>query len=169
MRVADLEGSLRDEGLWDEPLPLAVWERRMAPLFDACGEESYGLVLAWDLPNHVGRERWPSVARELVARLEPRGMLHLLARTGKEMPAEPSRYRWTSGEQIHESPTSSGRAVPPRYSHGEIERLHPGMAAAKSFLDKHGLQEFLLERVGELNLPPRAVAQPRKPRSFYPG
>lgn len=169
LRIADLEGSLRDEDLWLAPAKPAAWERAIAPLLAAGAGESYDLVLAWDLLNYLGRERWSVVARELTARLAPGGMLHLLSRTGKLMPATPGRYRWIANDRLREQPRDAATVTPPRFSHGEIERLHPGLAAARSFLDKHGLQEYLLEHADELKLPPRPTAQPRKPRSFYPG
>lgn len=169
LRIADLERSLREQDLWLPTAKLAAWERAAAPLLAAGDGERYDLVLTWDLPNYLGRERWTAVARRLVERLAPGGMLHLLARTGKLMPATPSHFRWVTSDKIREAPRDAATATPPRFSHGEIERLHQGLAAARSFLDKHGLQEFVLEHADELKLPPRAVAQPRKPRSFYPG
>lgn len=169
LRIADFESSLRDLDLWSAPAKLAAWERAVAPLLDDGDGERYDLVLAWDLPNYLGRERWAPVARTLVARLAPGGVLHLLARTGKQMPATPSHFRCTAVDHLEEEPRDTATVTPPRFSHGEIERLHEGLAAARSFLDKTGVQEFVLEHAGELNLPPRAVAQPRKPRSFYPG
>jgi hypothetical protein len=169
LRIFDLEGSLREAELWDPPAKLAAWERQIEPILASGGGELYDLVLAWDVPNYLGRERWPIVAREIVRRLAPGGMFHLLARTGKQMPAVPSHFRWIDADVVHEQQRCVEIAVPPRFSHGEIERLHEGLAAAKSFLDKHGLQEFLLEHATELKLPPRAVAELRKPRSHYPG
>lgn len=169
LRIFDLEDSLRCEGLWDSPVKTAVWQRRAEPLLASGTGEIYDLVLAWDLPNYVGRERWPLVARELVRRLAPGGMLHLVARTGKRMPAIPSHFRWSGSDVVREEQRATDSVTPPRFSHGEIERLHDGLAAARSFLDRHGLQEFLLEHADELNLPPRPVAELRKPRSYYPG
>lgn len=169
LRIADLERSLREEDLWQPPAKLAAWERAVEPTLAAGDAERYDLVLAWDLPNYLGRERWSTVARRLVERLAPGGMLHLLARTGKQMPATPSHFRWVEIDRIREEPRDAALVTPPRFSHGEIERIHSGLAAARSFLDKHGLQEFVLEHADELKLPPRAVAQPRKPRSYYPG
>jgi hypothetical protein len=132
-------------------------------------EQHFDLVLVWDLPNYLGRQRWPAVAHLLVEKLAPGGMLHLLARGGKAMPAVPGHFRITAAEAVREETRTPDTLEPPRFSHGEIERLNPGLAAARSFLDKHGVQEFLLEHASELNLPPRPVAQARKPRSYYPG
>jgi len=169
MRVLDFERTLLETDLWRPPQKLPAWERDVVAALDLAPDERFDLVLAWDLPNYLGRERWPVIARQLVEHLAAGGMVHLLARTGHEMPALPAHFRITAAETIREETRSTDLLEPPRFSHGEIERLNPGLAAAKSFLDKHGLQEFLLEHVGELKLPPRPVAQPRKPRSFYPG
>jgi len=169
VRVLDFEGSLLEAKLWETPRKAIQWEGALDGALGLGAHERFDLVLAWDFPNYLGKERWAAVARRLVERLSPRGVLHLLVRSGKEMPARPSHFRITAGESIRESQRARDRLEPPRFSHGETERLHPGLGAARSFLDKHGLQEFLLERAETLNLPPRAVAQPRKPRSYYPG
>jgi len=169
LRIVGLEESLRELDLWAAPAKLAAWERAVAPLFADGDGERYHLILAWDLPNYLGRERWAPVAKLLAERLAPGGMLHLLARTGKQMPATPSHYRCSADDHLKEELRDAATVTPPRFSHGEIERLHEGLAAARSFLDKTGAQEFVLEHAGELNLPPRPVAQPRKPRSYYPG
>jgi hypothetical protein len=163
--VLDLETTLAEAGLWEAPAKLAPWMARVPEALELALEARFDLILAWDFPNYFGRERWPAVARELATRLSAHGGLHLLVRSGKQMPARPSRFRIASNERILEEPRSAEPIVPPRFAHAEIERLHPGLAAAKSFLDKHGLQEIVLERSEELNLPPRPQAQPRLRRS----
>lgn len=171
VRILDLEATLVEERLWVAPAKLDHWEARVPAVLDLDPEARFDLVLAWDLMNYLGRERWPTVAKELVARVAPGGMVHLLARTGKEMPDRPSHFRWIDSDQIREEPRATATRQAPRLSHGEIEKLNPGLAAAKSFLDKTGLQELLLERSEELNLPARAVAEPRqyrKPATYYP-
>jgi hypothetical protein len=169
LRVSDLEGTLAEAGIWSPPKKLGRWPAQVASVLSAGSDEQYDLILTWDFSNFLGRERWPAVAELLVERLRPTGVVHLLARTGREMPALPGQFRITAADTIRETPRVTETVPPPRFSHGEIERLHPGLAAARSFLDKHSVQEFLLEHADVLNLPPRPVAQPRKPRSHYPG
>lgn len=169
LRVFDLEETLREAGLWASPLKIGPWSERANAALALSGQESFDLVFAWDFPNLLGRERWLPIAEAVISRLTPHGMIHLMVRSGKEMPAQPSRFRLTAAETIREELQGNESLTAPRFSHAEVERLHPGLAAARSFLDKHGVQEFLLERAERLDLPPRAVAQPRKPRSFYPG
>ena len=169
VRVIDFESTLHEIGLWDAPKKMPLWEEGVARALKAGADEQFDLILVWDFPNYFGRERWPAVARWLVERLRPGGVVHLFVRSGREMPARPGHFRITASETVREQPRVLQRIEPPRLSHGEIERIHPGLAAVRSFLDKQGVQEFLLEHAAALNLPPRAVAQPRKPRSFYPG
>ena len=165
LQVLDFEGTLAEAGLWEAPAKLPPWAARVPEALDLGAEIRYDLILTWDFANYLGRERWPFVARELAARLSAHGSLHLLVRSGKQMPAKPGKYRIASKESILEEVRSLETLVPPRFAHAEVERLHPGLAAAKSFLDKHGLQEIVLERSEELNLPPRPQAQPRMRRS----
>lgn len=164
LRVADLEGSLREIGLWPptsaEP---ARWDREMRSLLAAGADERYDLVLAWDLPNYFGRDRWPAIATVLVERLAPRGILYLLARTGHDMPARPSLFRWKEADRLHEEPRGTASVAPPKLTHGEIERLHRGLAAAHSFLGKLGLQEFLLEHTDEAHMLPLPEARAGHP------
>ncbi len=152
LRVFDLEETLREAGLWTSTLKPDPWRERAIAALAVSESEQYDLVFAWDFPNLLGRERWLPIAQALIARLAPRGMFHLLVRTGKEMPALPSHFRLTAAETIREEPQSHERLGAPRFSHAEVERLHPGLAAARSFLDKHGVQEFLLERAEQLSL-----------------
>ena len=136
----------------------------MRLLLAAGADERYDLVLAWDLPNYFGRDRWPAIAAVLVERLAPRGILYLLARTGQDMPARPSHFRWKEADRLHEELRGSANVAPPRLTHGEIERLHRGLAAAHSFLGKLGLQEFLLEHTDEAHMLPLPEARAGRPQ-----
>lgn len=161
LRVVDLETSLAESGMVEPPVG-AAWERALPGLLPFATGERFDLILAWDLPNYLGSKRWQPLAARLAAQLATGGALHLLARIDKEMPARPSRYRIAEPGVLSEERTTSERVPAPRFSHAEVEKLNPGLAAAKSFLGKHGVQEFLLEHSEELHLPPRRVAQARK-------
>lgn len=160
VRVVDLERSIDDEAA-REAIP-AIWERKVPHLLAFDDGERFDLVLAWDLPNYVGRERWPAIARRIVERLQPAGSFHLLVRVGAEMPARPCLYRIVEGGLLSEEIVSTAVAPAPRWPHAEIEKLHDGLVAPRSHLGKHGVQEYVLEHAAVHNLPPRAVAQPRR-------
>lgn len=160
LRIADLDDALDEVGLREVSLP--VWERRVGELVHLREDEKFDLILAWDLPNYLGRERWPAVARLLISRLTEKGCLHLLVRVGAEMPADPCRYRIRDHGTLSEEAVTAGTLPAPRFPHAEIEKLHPGLVAPRSHLGKHGVQEYLLEPAANHNLPPRRVAQARK-------
>ncbi|MFN7943331.1 MAG: class I SAM-dependent methyltransferase [Thermoanaerobaculia bacterium] len=164
IRILDLEATLAEEGLWESSLPLPAWSQRAAAALAIDAEERFELVLAWDLLHYLGGERWSAVVAVLGRHVAPGGVIHLLARTGKEMPARPGRFRIPAADLLRESPATGAFAPVPRFSHGEIEKLARGFASTVSYLDKHGLQELLLEHAEELHLPPRAEAQPRPQR-----
>ncbi len=158
LSIADLAGALAEGAL---PATPARWRELLPELLPFKDEVRFDLVLAWDLANYAGRERWPWVAAELTPHLAAGGAIHLLAQVGHEMPASPARYRIVEPGTISEEPRSATRIATPRFSHAEIEKLHPGLVAPRSFLGRHGVQEFLLEPAAAHNLPPRAVAKPR--------
>ena len=163
VRIADFERSIDDEGA-REAIP-AIWERKLVHLLPFDDGERFDLVLAWDLPNYIGRERWPAVARRIVERLAPEGAFHLLARVGAEMPARPSIFRIVEPGVVSEQVIATRNVAAPRLPHAEIEKMNPGLVAPRSHLGKHGMQEYVLEHSAAHNLPPRAVAKPRQQRA----
>lgn len=158
LRIADLAAAF-EEGA--PPVTPARWRELLPELLPFRIDERFDLVLAWDLANYAGRERWPVVAAHLTPYLAAGGSIHLLVQVEKEMPAFPARYRIVEPGTISEERRSAARIATPRFSHAEIEKLHPGLVAPRSFLGRHGVQEFLLEPAAAHNLPPRAVAKPR--------
>jgi hypothetical protein len=160
LRIADLDASLEEVELL--AAPPATWAARLPELLPFAEGETFDLVLAWDLPNYLGRERWPAVARHIIARLARSGAFHLLVRVGADMPARPCRYRILERGTISEEPLTATRIPAPRTPHAEVEKLHPGLVAPRSHLGKHGVQEYVLEPAAIYDMPPRPIAQPRK-------
>jgi hypothetical protein len=150
LRVADLGEALRSsvQVRIEELLPLAAGER-------------FDLVLAWDLPNYFARERWSAIAALLAERLNEQGVFHLFARIGAEMPTSPCRYRVVPGKLVAVETVDDGARPAPRFTHADVEKIHPGLSSLHSHLGKHGVQEYVLQRAALLNVPPRAVAKAR--------
>ena len=159
LRIGDLDAAIDDLGLREAPL--AHWERRLPELLPLREAERFDLVLAWDLPNYIGRDRWPSLVRHLVPRLAPGGAFHVLVRVGHSMPSHPCRYRIGADGMLAEENVTIDSVPAPRLPHAEVEKLHPGLVAPRSHLGKQGVQEYLLEHASAHNLPPRRVAQAR--------
>ena len=160
LRIADLDATLDESGL-REAAP-ALWERSLPDLLPLGPDERYDLVLAWDLPNYVGRARWPALAIRIREHLAPAGAFHLLVRVGQTMPARPCHYRIVDVGTLSEDVLVAETVPALRLPHAEVEKLHPGLVAPRSHLGKHGVQEYVLEHAAAHHLPPRAIAQPRK-------
>lgn len=160
LRIADLDATLDETGL-REAAP-GPWARALPDLLPLAEGELFDLVLAWDLPNYIGRERWTALAVRIREHLSPAGALHLLARVGQTMPARPCRYRIVDAGTLSEDVLVAETVPAPRLPHAEVEKIHPGLVAPRSHLGKHGVQEYVLEHAATHHLPPRAVAQPRK-------
>ena len=62
LRIADLDAAVDDLGLRE--VPAGHWERRLPDLLPRRDDERFDLVLAWDLVNYFGRDRWPSLVRQ---------------------------------------------------------------------------------------------------------
>jgi hypothetical protein len=159
LRVADLDAAIDDLGLREAPV--AQWERRLGELLPWPEAERFDLVLAWDLPNYVGRDRWPKLVQRIVAQLAPGGAFHVLVRVGQTMPSHPCRFRMVRDGVVAEENLTIDTLPAPRLPHAEVEKLHPGLVAPRSHLGKQGVQEYLLEHAAVHNLPPRRVAQAR--------
>jgi len=163
LRIADLDASIDEAGLREAPA--AAWERGADELLALPESESYDLVLAWDLPNYVGRDRWPALVKRITAHLAPMGAVHLMVRVGQTMPARPCRFRIVEAGKLLEDALVAETVPAPRLPHAEVEKLHPGLVAPRSHLGKLGVQEYVLEHAERHHLPPRRVAQPRQRRA----
>ncbi len=147
LAIADLTGALED-GL----SPVAAIDEAFAALPSGGLAEPYELVLAWDLPNHLGREALPRLAAILAPRCSQGCHLYALLEVGKTMLALPRRYRIREGELEQEASTGEEIACP-RLQPGELDRVLPGFVVDKSRLLAHGVQEVLLLRTDHAEVP----------------
>lgn len=147
LAIADLTGAL-EEGL----SPVAAIDEAFSALPPGGLAEPYELVLAWDLPNHLGREALPRLAEIVAPRCAQGCHLHILLESGKTMLALPRRYRIREEELDQESSTGEEVACP-RLQPGELDRLLPGFVVDKSRLLAHGIQEVLLLRTDHAEVP----------------
>jgi hypothetical protein len=124
--------------------------------------EPYELVLAWDLPDQLGRDLLPRLAGHLVPRCADGCLLHALLSTGKLIPALPRRYRIREGDQLEEERLSAEERGAPRLQPGELDRLLPGFVVDKSLLHAHGVHEVLLMRTDHVETPITRMAPLRR-------
>lgn len=125
--------------------------------------EPYDLVLAWDLLNYLTRPQIRALATLLAASCRPGARLFAMVVTRGEMPPAPLVYLLgEDGELVYRDLPGQVRPAP-RYRPAEIDQLTPGFTVDRSFLLRHGIQEFLLLRSDQA--PPRGwSSRPPAPR-----
>lgn len=146
--IADLTGALQD-GL----SPLAAIDEAFATLPPGGLAEPFELVLAWDLPSHLGREMLPRLGERIASRCADGCLLHALLDVGKTMPALPRRYRIRDEDSLEQELLTAETIACPRLQPGELDRLLPGFVIEKSRLLAHGSQEVLLVRTDRAEIP----------------
>lgn len=164
LAVVDLAGVLQD-GL----PPLGALDEAFAALAPGGLAEPFELVLAWDLPNHLGRELLPRLGERIAPRCAEGCLLHALLDVGKTMPALPRRYRIRDEDTLEQELLTAETIACPRLQPGELDRLLPGFVIEKSRLLAHGAQEVLLVRTDRAEVPiTRQAPLPRALRKTLP-
>jgi hypothetical protein len=104
------------------------------------------VVLAWDLFNYLQRKEMARLGALLRRHCRPGALIFALMWTQKQIPAQPIRFRiQDSGQLVYERTTALERPGP-RYPPAEISSLLKGFRVDRSFLLRHGIQEYLFVR-----------------------
>lgn len=143
LQVADLYRSAVAAGSrWSDPEadPLALL-RELLPLSD-----ELDLVLAWDVLNYLTRPQIRALASHLATACPPGARLLAMIATGAEMPRGPLTYVFQGDDRLLYRGGDGPTRPAPRYRPAEVDELTPGFAVDRSFLLRHGVQEYLLVR-----------------------
>jgi hypothetical protein len=107
------------------------------------------VVLAWDLFNYLQRKEMAKLGALLRRNCQPGALVFALMWIQKQIPAQPIRFRMQENAQlIYERRTGLERPGP-RYAPAEISGLLKGFRVDRSFLLRHGIQEYLFVRDDE--------------------
>jgi hypothetical protein len=110
----------------------------------------FDLVLAWDLFNYLDRKELAELGRRLRLVCRPGALVFALVSYHKTIPAQPIRFRFIDQDQdqlIYERRTTVERPGP-RFAPAEFNELLRGFRVDRSFLLRHGIQEYLFVREG---------------------
>lgn len=107
------------------------------------GDETFGLVLMWDLLNYLVDEQPSLLAHHLAAITEHGASIHVMIVTTKTMPTEPSRYELLDGGRLAYRPTTRSRTTAPDPPPAMVERWLEPLRVERSFLLRHGVREFI--------------------------
>ena len=106
----------------------------------------FDVILAWDLFNYLHRKELATFSEQL-RRFSHKGTLLLaLISYHKQIPTQPYRFKIKDEQTlVYERRTGSERPSP-RLAPAEVTGLLKGFRVDRSFLLKHGIQEYLLVR-----------------------
>lgn len=106
----------------------------------------FDLVLAWDLFNYLTRKELGLLAARLRQACRPGAQALALIWIHKSIPAQPIRFRFHGGDQLHYDRRTSLERPGPRFQPAEIQQAMSGFQVDRSFLLRHGIQEYLFVR-----------------------
>ncbi|HEY4573354.1 MAG TPA: methyltransferase domain-containing protein [Thermoanaerobaculia bacterium] len=106
----------------------------------------FDVVLAWDLFDYLQRKELATFAEQLRRYTNRGALIFALISYHKTIPAQPYRFRIKDDQHlIYERRTDVERPSP-RLAPGEVTNLLKEFRVDRSFLLKHGIQEYLLVR-----------------------
>jgi hypothetical protein len=110
---------------------------------------SFDVVLAWDTFNYLTRKELTALMRHLTPFCHPGTVVFALVSILKTIPAQPIRFRILDEENLaYEVRTASTRPAP-RFVPSELNDMLRGFRVDRSFLLRHGIQEYLFVKDGE--------------------
>jgi hypothetical protein len=119
------------------------------------------VILAWDTFNYLSRRELAHLVARLRPYCQPGTLIFALISNLKQIPAQPIRFRIVDEEKLaYELRTTSLRPSP-RYAPAELTDILSGFRVDRSYLLRHGIQEYLFVRDKDLPGPPPA-APPRR-------
>lgn len=106
----------------------------------------FDVVLAWDLFDYLQRKELANFAEQLRRYTNRGALIFALISYHKTIPAQPYRFRIKDDQHlIYERRTGAERPSP-RLAPAEVTNLLKEFRVDRSFLLKHGIQEYLLVR-----------------------
>lgn len=142
LHIGDLYAS-RSSATDGEELGVEFFEQLFPP------DTRFDVVLAWDLFNYLQRKEMARLGAILRRNCRPGALVFALMSIQKQIPAQPYRFRMLEGgELVYERRTGLERPGP-RYAPSEIASALKGFRVDRSFLLRHGIQEYLFTREDE--------------------
>jgi hypothetical protein len=108
------------------------------------------IVLAWDLFNYLERKELALLGERLRRFCRPGALVFALISIHKTIPAQPIRFRFHGqdlDQLVYDRRTTVERPGP-RFAPAEFNDLLRGFRVDRSFLLRHGIQEYLFMREG---------------------
>ncbi|HEX5758264.1 MAG TPA: class I SAM-dependent methyltransferase, partial [Thermoanaerobaculia bacterium] len=139
--IEDLYAALAGRVPGEDGRPQGIEE--LLPLPDSA---RFDMVLAWDLFNYLERDEVRRLVRHLARYCRPGAVLLALVSIHKQMPAQPMRFRIVDGQSLVYEQRSAHTRPAPRYASSDLSGMFEGFRVDRSFLLRHGIQEYLFVR-----------------------
>jgi hypothetical protein len=106
----------------------------------------YDVVFAWDLFNYLSRKELAHLTARLRLACRPGAQVLALIWIHKTIPAQPIRFRFQGTDKLVYDRRTSLERPGPRFQPAEINHGMSGFRVDRSFLLRHGIQEYLFVR-----------------------
>ena len=108
----------------------------------------FDLIHTWDLFNYMTADEITALSSHIRRFSTDRAPLVSLIWNRPRIPAQPNRYAIIDLETLEYRPSTIGERAGPRYAEPELLRAMPGFGVGRSFLLRHGIQEYIFEPRG---------------------
>jgi SAM-dependent methyltransferase len=106
----------------------------------------FDVVFAWDLFNYFSRKELAHLTARLRQACRPGAQVMALIWIHKSIPAQPIRFRFRGNDQLVYDRRTALERPGPRFQPAEINQMMNGFHVDRSFLLRHGIQEYLFVR-----------------------
>jgi hypothetical protein len=123
--------------------------RALPDLLSFSPATQFDAIFAWDLVDFVGPGGAAVIGERLAPHCHSRTLLYLAVSREPRIAAQPGHWEVVDGETVlHLPATPGGVQACPRFLDSSLLRAFSSFRIHKSYLLKHGLQEYLLEPAG---------------------
>lgn len=105
----------------------------------------FDLIHSWDLFNYLSLEEISGLTDYLRLFSSEVAPLVSLIWNRRRIPAQPNRYAIIDAETVEYRPRSRGKRPGPRYKEPDLLRAMTDYRVGRSFLLRHGVQEYIFE------------------------
>ena len=104
------------------------------------------VILAWDTFNYLSRRELSHLVDRLRRYCQPGTLIFSLISILKQIPAQPIRFRIVDEERLAYDLRTTALRPSPRYAPAELTEILSGFRVDRSYLLRHGIQEYLFVR-----------------------
>ncbi|MCB1054958.1 MAG: hypothetical protein KDD11_05530 [Acidobacteria bacterium] len=144
LHVADLYRGLAGSGATPAD-DAGRWHDTFAALLPSPGAgEPFDAILAWDLLDYLGRRQRKALMDLVLPLCRPGALFFCMVSIRAAIPARPLAYRIVAPDRLMAGGDPDPVRPGPKLHQPDLLRAMPGFRVFKSFLLRHGVQEYLL-------------------------